>query len=245
MEHHINRKDGIPMAINFNEKQHKFDDIFLSPGEGTQQIALTDAGGEYLPCPNPDGRTILYVAAPSQAGKTTFVKKFASLMQWTHPDLKQTYLFSEKDQDKLDELEPIRIAIDSNLVDTPMEPVNLANSLVIFDDVDSIIDKDLRKAVFTLIQRILKLGGEYKVHIIVTYHMLTNRDETRYLLFEANYITIFPNTGSKNQFETLLRNYVGLDKKQIEKILKVKSRWLFIHKNHPRYIVTERNLQLL
>lgn len=226
---------GIPISVQ--KLEHSYNEIKLAPTD-IQDIE----GGEQFPLPNITiGRQITFVCAPSQAGKTTFVAEFGLMFKKMY-ELDNIYVFSEKAHDQLDILNPKRISLKPPI---PTDPFLFKNSLIIFDDIDGIYDKDVRKDVFSLMERILKLGGECKCHIIITYHMMSNRNETRYLLFECNYIVLFPNTGSKNQFRNLLLNYVGLDSYQVEELMNMNSRWVFLHKNHPRYIVTQHETRIL
>lgn len=209
-------------------------------------VKTYESSNIFFPTPNTMiGRQIAFVCAPSQAGKTTFVNHFAKMFQYIYPKLKKIKVFSEKQNDDLEELGSERVPLDESIVENPINPLSLENTLLIFDDVDGIYDRKVRNEVFKLIDRILKLGGGKKCHIIVTYHMLTNHSETRYLLFESNYIVVFPNTGTVNQFRNLFQNYLGIDADQTKKIMCTNSRWVLIHKNHPKYIVYESGCSIL
>ena len=76
-----------------------------------------------------------------------------------YPD-KDIYLFSDvlPEHDKvLTQIPKIkRIMLNQNLVTNPIQTHELEHSCTIFDDIDSISDKNIKKAVITLYDAILK-----------------------------------------------------------------------------------------
>ena len=59
------------------------------------------------------------------------------------------------------------------------------------------------------------------------------------LLSESQAIVLFPATMAGKTSKYLLDSYFGLDKKQIEKVKKVKTRAIVIMRTYPMVIVTE------
>jgi len=237
---------GKAVALEYNPEGLR--PIYITDNQSVPQRKQEFTPYPHIPLPYPDlSRHIMFVCAPSQSGKTTFVSLYAD---WfcTYLKVPEIVVFSEKAADQLDEITSAkvkRIKLDEKVTEKAIDPLQFANKLIIFDDIDGIYDKKIRSEIFQLIERILKLGGEYKIHIIITYHMLTNYKETRYLLFEANYVVIFPNTGSESQFVNLFKNYIGIDLKKMKSILSTNSRWALIHKNHPKYIVYNNGVEIL
>ena len=89
-----------------------------------------------------------YVAAPSESGKSTYLSKLVQEYKRIKSNAK-IYLFSDTKKDPiLDKLSVTRIKLNEELVKHPIEAEELAggesadfHSLVILDDIDSIINK--------------------------------------------------------------------------------------------------------
>ena len=65
------------------------------------------------------------------------------------------------------------------------------------------------------------------------------------MLSEAHGITVFPSTGGDYHIRRWLKVYVGLDKNEIETVMKIPSRWITIYTHHPRYILYEHGCRML
>lgn len=187
-----------------------------------------------------------YIAGPSGSGKSYFISKFLSEYKKINP-VSKIYLISDVDEDEvLDKLNVIRIDINS-LVDgsDPIKPDDLRDSIVIFDDIDSIRDKEISKEVCSLRDSLLRRGRHENINVIVTYHLLTNYKDTRIILNEVHSITIFPRSGSTYGITRLLKYYVGLDKNQIQKIFSLPTRSVTIYKHYPMYVIYDHGIYLL
>lgn len=201
-----------------------------------KEIIIND--GEILPYPVSDGTSERgYIAGPSGSGKSTCTSKYANLFKKLYPDRK-LYIFSDVEEDEvLDKLDPIRIKLDEQIYENPIASGELANSIVIFDDIDSIMDKKIKNAVETLRDSLLKRGRHENITVVCTSHQITNYKETRVVLGEANYITVFPRSGSTNGIQYVLKKYCGFNSDQIDKIMNLPSRWVSIYKTYPLYVI--------
>jgi len=187
-----------------------------------------------------------YIAGPAGSGKSTLIGNFVSDYIKLFPD-KNIYLFSDVDEDPLlDKYKKIkRIKLDEEFLDNQMHPEELRNSLCIFDDIDSCQSKKILATVQTLRDSILKRGRHEEIyHIIITSHLLTNYKDTRVVLSESNYITVFPSSGALSGLNYILKNYIGLGTKEIPKIKKLKSRYVTFKCNYPKMIITENQIFL-
>jgi hypothetical protein len=115
--------------------------------------------------------------------------------------------------------------LNPDFLDDDISLEDFKDSLDIFDDVD----------VF---------GTKINVGICFTTHSPCAGNETKILLSEANIITIFAKTTVNRALKYLLDNYIGLDKKQIDKIKKIYSRAVSIIRGYPMTIVAENNVFL-
>jgi energy-coupling factor transporter ATP-binding protein EcfA2 len=203
--------------------------------------------GEMSQVPNTElERECLYIAGPSGSGKSTYVNKYVKQYLRTYPG-NEVYIFSRVADDKTlrDNDEIKRIPIDENLVDDPIDNSELEDSIAIFDDIDTIREKPLREAVSSLRNDLLETGRHHKVTLLCTSHLLMDRDKTRTLLNEATSVTFFPNSGQAYHVKRFLKEYCGLDKHQIDRVLRLPSRWVTIGKTAPMYILYDKGCYLI
>ncbi len=208
-----------------------------------KELLLYD--GSLVPIPNCETRECGYACAASGGGKSTFVANYAAEYKKLFPK-NDVFIFSRLESDDvLDKLKPKRIRIDDELVDKPIQPDELDKSLVIFDDTDTIREKNIRNAIISLKNDLLETGRHQNIYIMITSHLMNNYKETRIVLNESHFIVIFPNASSTYSIKYCLEKYYGLGKKDIEKVLKLKSRWIMIFRNFPRYVLSEHQCYIL
>lgn len=201
--------------------------------------------GEMMPLPNIGKTERIYVAGPTDSGKTTWVSKYMKEFKRLFPK-KKRYVFSDVKEDKpLDKLGILRIDLDEDLITDPLRPEELKSSLVIFDDIDSIQNKKLSKTVEALRDSLLKRGRHEEIYMVVTAHQLTNYKESRTILNECGAIVFFPRSGSSHAIEYCLRNYCGLNKQQIKRVFQLPSRWVMLYKNYPMFVIYQTGIYLL
>ncbi len=182
-------------------------------------------------------RECLYITGPSGSGKSTYASEYIKQYKKAFPN-NDFILLSRKPEDPvLDQLKPIRIKIDESLLDDPIDFKELENSCVLFDDIDTISNIKLRDYVQHLRDDILEVGRSSRITCICTSHLACNYKQTRTLLNEATSLVIFPRSGSSYQYKRMLKVYCGLDKKQVQKILNLPSRWVCLHKSYPNYVL--------
>ena len=138
-----------------------------------------------------------------------------------------------------------RVKIDEDLISNPIDVKEFENSCVVFDDFDVIGAKPIREAVIKVMNQILELGRHHHITCVITNHLSTNGKDTRRVLNEAHTITYFPSSGSVKGINYLLQTYCGMDKKDILKAKKTKSRWITIYKHYPQIMMGEKNIWLL
>jgi energy-coupling factor transporter ATP-binding protein EcfA2 len=199
--------------------------------------------GVFQQVPDPEiERQIIYIFGPSGSGKSTYARKYIEKWQKKRKN-GEIFLFSSlKTDDSLDAVKPTRITIGENLIKKPLKIEQFEESLVIFDDIDVIRDKDLKEAVYDILNSILETGRHFKVDCILTNHLPSNGKDTRRILNECHSITYFPHSGVGRQTKYFLENYAGLDTKEIKKLKKLGSRWATIFKTYPMCVMTEKDL---
>jgi hypothetical protein len=108
-----------------------------------------------------------------------------------------------------------------------------------------ISDKKQREAVYNILNQILEIGRHDNISCLITNHLATAGKDTRRVLNECHAVVYFPFSGSAKQINYLLIEYLGLDKKDISKIKKLKTRWCCVYKNYPQIVMTERDIWIL
>ena len=191
-------------------------------------------------------RVIAYVSGPSGSGKSYWCSQFIKKYLKQHPQ-SDIILFSAVNEDEaLDKFKNLkRVRIDENLVDDPIQPEDLADSLVIMDDIDSIGNKRIREAVYSILNRIAQEGRHHRTSLLVTNHLPTGGRDTRMILNESHIVVVFLASGSARGNKYLLQNYVGLSKYDIEKCKMEKSRATVIFKNYPQVCMSDKRIWVL
>jgi len=187
----------------------------------------------------------LFIAGASGCGKSTFLCAYVKDFLKKNPHFK-IILFSDVDQsgDKvLSSLEMIRVSLDEKLVDHPIEPHELANSIVIFDDVDSIQNKKIKLAVELLCDSCLLQGStKNNIEVIVTRHASSDYRATRVATMNCTHFVFFP--ASKVSLAYTLQK-LGLDKKQIARAMSLPTRWGIICTQHPMMVLYQSGAYIL
>ena len=187
------------------------------------------------------------IAGPTGSGKSYKIAQYLTAI--LKPNSKKNiYLFSDVESDPvLDKLKfnLKRIMLNNELIDNPIQPKELENSICIFDDIDSISDKKLKTVVETLLDSLLKRGRHEGIEIICTSHLLTDYKRTRVILSEVSFITLFCRSGSSNSIQYLLSKYVGLSKKQISDIFNINARSVTIFNHYPKMVISDKEIYIL
>jgi len=208
-------------------------------------IKVEDGCLQQVPNPHTE-RSILYITGPSGSGKTTYASNYIKIYKNLYPN-NPIFIFSALKEDQtLDELKVKRFKIDKeSLIDDPINIYDLKNSLVIFDDIDCISDKNLKQAVYSILNQVLEIGRHENLSCILTNHLPSNGTFTRRILNECHSITYFPHSGNNGKMKKFLIDQIGLEKEDIIKNKFSKSRWATIFKNYPMVNMTEHEIRLL
>lgn len=234
---------------NMGVEQYIFDGgrSFVIPDDGVLQLLPT------LPA---YGKVdTIYLSGKSGSGKSTFVNDFANEVLKLLPDY-SVVLFSRYGDDKAfnDRVKNhmIKIPLDDKLCDEKIDierDIKQDGSVVIFDDIDNSGNKKCESYVKSLRDELLKnyrshSENEKSCYVLVTNHMTCDYRDTRTVLMECDFLVLFPSSG-RYQNEYCLRKYVGLGKAEIDKVLKLASRWIAVHQSIPRYVVYEKGIMII
>ena len=211
--------------------------------EDNKHFKVKDIKNHFImPLPRKESERI-YISAPSGSGKSTFIGLYLKEIRKMYKD-RPIYLFSRiEDDEPLDAYDPIRIPLSREYFDEePLNPVEFSKGVIIFDDIDTLMDKQLLKYIQGFRDDLLECGRHYDITTISTTHIISNYKSTRTLLNEANAMILFPKCSGQYQFNKFLERYMGYDKDQIERVKKLPSRWIYLYKNYPQYIVYEKGV---
>jgi energy-coupling factor transporter ATP-binding protein EcfA2 len=185
-------------------------------------------------------RQCIMITGASGSGKSTYTNSY--IKQYRNSYKKNPiYFFSVLDEDtSIDKKIVKRVNIDDSWINEPLTINDVSNSLCVFDDVEMIKDKDIKQSIFDFINSILTTGRHTNTSIILTVHYPNNK-YIRNFLNECHCFVYFP-FGSGRATNYVLENYIGINKKDIQHIKKLNSRWCCVFKNYPQCILTEHNL---
>jgi hypothetical protein len=210
------------------------------------------SGREFRLLPSDDnGRTgahgvrdCLYITGPSGSGKTTYAFEFAKKYRDLYPEREIHLISTISDSQEIKDLGAIvhnvsdRKTMMTEFVDerTRMKTDSLLNSLVIFDDLDTLYNPIDKAAISAIQNEILFTGRHKNISVIICAHMSCNGHDTKPILNECNYITIFPD-GSTKANKYLLEQYAGLSPKVVKHInATIDGRWITIYNRYPKFI---------
>ena len=114
----------------------------------------------------------------------------------------------------------------------------------IFDDTDCIADKKIRQAVITLLDPCLEVGRHWKLTVLITFHVASDKHTTRKMLNESQYYVFFPHSFTKS-VKYVLQNYFDIEDKMMKHVKRPNSRWVLIWKKFPMSWASEHELGLL
>jgi hypothetical protein len=199
-----------------------------------------------IPSADEDKREVWYICGASGSGKSYFARGLAEAYKKLYPD-REVYLISKLNEDEtLDKMKvgkPKRINVET-LVAEPPELDEFKDCLVLFDDYDT-FSPPYDKVVMRLIDDLATMGRHTRTAMCLMTHRLTNYSKTRLILNESTHIVVYPLATSFHPLKYLLKQYVGLDEKEVRAIKNTGSRWVCFHKNYPQYQITEHSAKLL
>ena len=245
----FNFYEGNPIAIIRGGELDK-EIIYLDTGEdenedNVREIDLdpkSEGKIELLPSQKKGERHFIVISGKSGSGKSFWTRNY--IKNWLKLFPKNpVFIFSPVMEDKAyDDLKIQRVILDESLLEDPIDVEDLENSLCIFDDHDQIKEPQIKAEIKRLIDNIAEIGRHKNISCCVLIHKIANFKDTRNLLNEATHTVLFLRgfKGGINKY--YLTKYQELDKKEIEKVYKLPSRWVCFQCNYPAYIMYEKGV---
>jgi hypothetical protein len=237
----IKNEDETVGSISYDDDKNGLDDIEL---EDNFRFQLT---------PRPlkeKERTTLFVAGEAGAGKSYFVRNYAELYAKMFPK-NNIYLISYLDEDEtLDAFKKIiRLnAFNAEFLDECMDldiKTEFSDSLVIFDDIDCVVNKKTKEKIYGLLNKMLRIGRHFQISVAYIGHELYHSNDLKAILNESQTITIFPKFLNFKKLKYLLETYFGLSKEQIQKIRSLKDRSVTYIKGADKIILSDTKCFIL
>jgi hypothetical protein len=190
--------------------------------------------GSVFPYPRKKSERV-YISAPSGSGKSTFIGQYLEEIRKINKK-RDIFIFSKT----------YRIPIEEKFWNSnEIKCEDFKNSVCIFDDIDTILDKNLLKQIRNFRDDMLECGRHYNITTICTSHLIQNYNKTRTLINEANAVVLFPKGAGAYSVKQFLEKNIGLNKYQIKKIEDLPTRWIYIWKEYPRYIVYQKGVMII
>lgn len=227
-------------------------DAVVSLGEGSKfetldlKLEETDEKFQLIPN-NKKERSCHAVFGQAGSGKSFWCCEYIKEYIKVHPK-RPVYLFTTITSDIgcLKDIKKIKIVeLNSGFAsdDIPME--ELKQSLCLFDDIDNIRDKFLKKKLFQTLNDTLQVGRKFEIDVVITFHVANAGHDTKIILNECNSITFNYRVMGNRALKYLLDAYLGLDRKQIERIKKLEGRMITVMKTYPKLVLSEKELYVL
>jgi hypothetical protein len=242
-------KKGIPIAIIKSKEydKNKRNPILFLSEDGFDDIQLEhDETFQIIPNTKTE-RFIFYVVGQSGSGKSYYCTQLLKEYNAIYPD-RPIYMFSTVSEDSdIDKLKNFhRVILDDTFLEDEEIPVSeFKDSCCIFDDVDNISNRLLKKKIWNLMNSILQTGRHYNISCLITFHVATAGYDTKIILNEAHSIAFNIKTMGNKALKYLLDNYLGLDKDEIKKIKTLKGRMTTVMKTYPKMVVSEKRAYIL
>lgn len=203
-----------------------------------KNIKLTDMQDKFMIYPADNER--IFIAGKSGCGKSSITSLYMYEYNNKFPK-NDILLYSPHDNDTCYKKNKFIKQNIENIEEIDLNDVS--NTLIVFDDMDNLVDKQKQKKVNAYIHNILCNGRKYGISCIILAHSLMNYHETRTILNECQRIVFFT-SGSKYHVSRFLKIYGGCDNETIKYIQNVKSRWVCFS-YVPSYIITENEVKIL
>jgi len=215
--------------------------------------------GHFEIIPNPTESERIYMCAPSKAGKSWQIARYVEKYKIIYPDNLIHLISDTKKDENFDGLNINRIDLEwiyesfrklnknEERIDEPICVEDFKNSLVIFDDIDSIMDKKVLETVIKLNDVIYDRGRHDNISIIRTNHKATenkNGNQTKTSIENSDIIYVFPTSGNQGSIKFILSHFTGLKIEDNKSILKMNTRWVAIRKTAPIMMVSENLIKI-
>lgn len=237
--------DEVPIYITDQQKEikalkHEMDEIHIPEDcEDEEVIQLIP----YQDLKAGNTRQILYVSGASGSGKSYYSASYIKEYIKMFPKNKILLFSSVSEDKKLDKFKQlIRVKLDEEFYNRRFKIEDFENTLVIYDDTETIANPFIKEKLKNIMNLILTTGRHKSVFVIITSHITNAGHSTKMILTEAHSITLFLRTIGNKTLKYVLEGSFGFDKHQIKKIKQLDSRWVCVLKTYPMVVLHEKGM---
>ncbi len=200
-----------------------------------------------IPIPLPlEEHSIIFVTGPPKCGKSYWINEYVKSFKKLYN--KKVFLISRVDEDETllkDKDKYIHISITEDLIKDPFKIEDFADSLIVFDDIESSEFPKATEKAYSLMDDLLKNGRHYNTAVIFANQESRMGKKTKPLLTTVTHIVVFPSSCSLYQTEKLLKEHMGMSKYEIEYALSLNTRWIMTQRARPQFVMYEHGIYML
>lgn len=210
-----------------------------------------DQGYSLECCPNPDidkmARSIIYISGASGSGKSFYTMSYLKLYKSIFKNNDVYFISSLYEDPTCDIYKSLfkRVKLDDKFLNSQIPLSDFKNSLVIFDDIDVIADKNIRQKVFNILNGLLQTGRHSNTSIVYINHQPCQGVLTKTILAESHSVVVFPHCAGGRTLKYLLNGYFGMSNKQVDDLKKIQTRWVCIIKGFPLLVAYQKGIYCL
>jgi thiol-disulfide isomerase/thioredoxin len=190
-------------------------------------------------------REVIFISGIPGCGKSYWMNQYVDFYKKMYKNNPVILFTTHEHDESIDESKYVKVLLSETLADEPFELKDLANSLVIFDDIDSSKYPTVTKYLLSLMDDIARNGRHHNIYLIYINQSCRLGHQTKNILTMLTHLVVFPNSGESYQCEHLLKEYCGMSKQRIKKIMSMSTRTLLFSRAKPQYIQTDNAIYIL
>ena len=200
---------------------------------------------EPLPCVSESWRTTQYAAGKSGSGKSYYMAGLIRRYMALFPG-RPVYGFcltKFKDDPAYADLDIKQLPASFFADALDLEKAfGSEGCFILYDDWDA-ADPAEKRIILASIANVLTVGRKLQLSVGVTSHLLTNYKETRIVIHEADYVTVFPRSCQYNSLKYLC-DKMGIPK-EVTARLRRKGLWVSFHNSKPTFVLSETEAEMI
>jgi len=189
--------------------------------EGGEELVELPSDLEFKMCPETRENLVnsLFITGPAGSGKSTicadYLKAFDQIFD-VEPEYKIIISADNIDDPAFEGIPHLRICVDDEFAENPLTLDDLTNktgskkSVVVFDDIEGIVDKKRLKALEGLVESCLTCGRKRGINTLFISHRSANGKQTRMILTELNGVIWFPQLGTSRNLTYMLTHHLSI-----------------------------------
>ena len=179
------------------------------------------------------------------SGKSFFIGKWLKEYVKKHPK-NSIFVFSPiRDDSAYDEIKNVKyVKIDDTLLDDPLDVDEFADCVLVFDDTEAIKQKQICDEITRFRDNVLTTGRHRNITGVVVSHVILNGPQTKHILNECEYITVFPRSNFC-AISNLCRRYFSFERDQLNWLKSVPSRHVTIRRSYPTTVIASNCVKII